>query len=836
MKRIWILACLAACCAALASFLLLSHTDNAKILIVQDALDPMADILAPYAENNVERLTPYQLGRQLPGLNGMAFVFGTQARPYQKQSASSVYVPLYTATVVIAVNRNGNYADSIRGWQTLLDSKAIVLLPHHGTEGGRLTAIALARALGAAEGDLAPAIAAFTRLQAQGRLNRQDVYHSSDYPVMYPPDQLAKHDAVVLWDYQGSILNRISDDWAIIFPEEGSFSVDCGFVYGGSLETQENLRFVKEFLQSEQGKRALTTAGFSPLTGEPDLSAWDMARLTYNPGFRRAVLSVKLSGPASVQERLLLQSVTMLLFCIAAQRILRRIPRGFHRTTSLYSVLFVLLWMLIGIMKTLSLHPDLTRYLWFATYIPRHILPVCWFCMCYVNRYDRLPSRRKLFAFLCVAAALTVFVFTNDIHRFVFAYTNADPASWADQYANGWGYYLSLSWSFSLIVAGSMLLIHKSRTRRQKRQMLYAGALFAALLIYQALYIAGAEHILDLDIPTTVAIFILVFNLAVQRERFMGASLLELPIFQNSPYAIAIYDGAGQAVYSNAFMESLQVHEAAFPNPGQAALDEPAEVLSGRRVFKSYEYALDTGRALVLEDITDLKRLEQSLKVTHENLKAVQGLLVRQAEETRTLTDKLEQERYSLQMDKLFKEKLEDVRRQLYLIHQADGESQDNMRLRRARFLLCICQQRLRFILRSLETHPLVPAELVEGYAAGVIRNGQRIGLDGVITAACRGFCPPGIATALLESIDRVCLYAFDLPGSSFICRLEADEAGVALNASLSWEGDIPCAKGAMLPDDLIGIIAGLGGRIRQETEEDGLLARLYFPYGEVRK
>ena len=636
----------------------------------------MATLLEPYAGNNVERLTPYQLGQRLLGLNGMIFVFGTQARPYHKQSTSSGYVPLYNATVVIAVNRNGNSADSISGWRTLLDSKAVVLLPHHGTEGGRLAAIALSRGLGAAEGDLTPAIEAFALLQSQGRLNSQDVYLSRDYRAMYPPDRLSEHDAIILWDYQAAMLSRISGDWDIILPEEGSFSVDCGFVYGGSLETQENLRQAKWFLLSEQGRQALMEAGFSPLTGEPDLSAWDMARLTYNPGFRRAVLSAKLYGPASVQERLQLQSVTMLLFCIAAQRILRRIPRGFYRTTSLYSMLFVLLWMLVSIVKTLSPYHDLTRYCWFATYISRHILPVCWFCMCYVNRHERLPSRRNLTAFLCVAASLTVFVFTNDIHRLVFVYTNVDPASWADQYVSGWGYYLSSLWSFSLSIAGLTLLFHKNRTRQQKRQMLYAGIFFIVLLVYLMLYIDGVKHILDLDIPTTVAIFILVFNLAAQRERFMGASLLELPIFQNSPYAIAIYDGNGSMVYSNTVMESLREKEPALLNPGQV-LDASAEVLSGERAFKPNEYALDTGRALVLEDITHLKRLEQSLKETHEKLKAVQGLLVRQAEEARNLTDRLEQERYSLQMDRLFKEKLEDVRRQLRLIYQADGVNQD---------------------------------------------------------------------------------------------------------------------------------------------------------------
>ncbi len=671
-------------------------------------------------------------------------------------------------------------------------------------------------------------------LQSEGRLNNQDVCNLLVI-TMYPPTNWQEHDAVVLWDYQAAMLNRISQDWDIIIPEEGVFSIDCGFVYSEASEMQDDILLAKDFLLSDQGKRALTNAGFSALTGETDLSAWDGAKLTYNPDFRRAVLAVKLYGPASVQERLLLQSMTILLFCIAAQRILRRVPQGLYRVTSLYCLLFVLLWMLIGIIKTLSLHPDLTRYLWFATYIPRHILPVCWFYMCYVNRYNRLPLKKWRMALIAIAIVLTAFVFTNDFHRLVFIYTTANPVLWANQYSNGWGYYLSLLWSFSLIIAGSTLLVQKNRTRRQKRQMLYTGILFSALLVYQAFYILGVRYILDLDVPTTVAILILVFILAVQHERFMGSSLLELPIFHNSPYGIAIYDGTGRTVYSNAVMKLFQDKQEDLPQPGQE-LYESAEVLSGERTFKPHVYVTDTSRALILEDITGLKRLEMSLKETHQKLKAVQELLVRQAEETRNLTDKLEQERYSLQMDQLFKEKLDEVRRQLRLISEAAREKQNDAHLRRVRLLISICQQRLRFIIRSLEAHPLLPAVLIENYAAGVIKDGQRIGMDGVITADSHGFCPSVIAASILEAIDDICLYAFDLPGASLICRLDANGAGLTLNALLSWEDSIHAVHGVMLPENLVQSITKLGGQVFQDTEEDGLLTRLHFSFQEVRE
>lgn len=832
MRRIWIMACLAACCAVLASFLSLYPGDS-RVLLVQDAFDPMAGLLEPYAGDRIELLDPYRLGHKIPDLNGMAFLFGTQARSYQKMSSSYEYVPLYSAAVVIAVNRGGNSVNVIKGWRTLLESEAVVLFPHNGTEGGRLAAIAMARGLGAKEGDLTPAIEACVYLQSQNRLNQREVYNFPEYLNMYHPDFPPGFDAVVLWDYQARELAR-SDNWDIIIPEESTLSVDCGFVCGGSAQAQEDVRHTKEFLLSAQGRQALSEAGFSPLAGEADLSAWDLASLTYNADFRRSVWSIKRYGPASLLERLLLQSVTLLLLCIAAQRILRRIPWGLYRTTNFYALLFVILWIFLGIVKTLSVPPDFTRYCWFATYIPRHILPVCWYCMCFLHRYDRIPSRKSLISLSVIALLLSAFVFTNDLHQQVFIYSLEDPATWANLYSNGFGYYLSLLFSFSMTIAGLTLLIRNKMTRRQRRQMIYTGAFLMLLIAYQFSYVAGVKHIVDLDIPTTVAVFFLLFSLAAQQERFMGASLLSLPVFQNSFYAIGVYDIAGRTIYHNTVMESLRFNEKDVPAIEKGEYDVSAEVFIGEKAFKYYEYTLEAGRALVLEDITEIKRLERSLQQTYKKLNALGMLLERQAKDAHTLTRKLERERCSLQMEQLFKDKLKEVRQWLSRMPGETAVVQDQVLLRRIRFLLCICQQRLRFIILSTEAGFRLPAELIGSYATGVMKDGQRTGLDGVVTTNCRGCLPAGIVGALLEAIDKICLYAFSLPGTSLICHIEAGEGGIMLNAFLTREGDVPLDYGQMLSESFTGFVSGLGGQVQQEAEEEGLLTRLYFPYAEV--
>lgn len=819
---LWLIISIAVLCAAVMVIFLLSGQDTGRVLVIHDALDPMADVIEPYCEDSVEFLSPYRLAHRLPGLNGMAFVFGTQARDFQqRRSAALHYTPLYTATLVIAVNRTTNETNAIDGWHAMLASGGRVLMPHNATEGGRLAAIALARALGTQEGDFSPAIDALARLNAQGLLNPQEEYWSGIHEYLYELDRLPEYDAVVLWDYQARALSE--NQWEIVIPIEGAFSVDCGFVYSGPRGINGDAERVRAFLLSEEGARALQEAGFTPLAGQTMLSEWDEARFLYNPQFRRTALLQKLNGPASVLERLLLQSATALLFCIAAQRVLRRIPDGPKRTAGFWSMLFMLLWLLTGIVKTLTFSQDFARYCWFFTYVPRHILPVCWLCMCYANRFDRLPSRKSLAYMLVAAFLLTAFVFTNDLHRQIFIYTQPNPETWANHYSNGWGYYLSLLWSFSLLFIGLALFIGKKKKRMQRRQMLYAGILFGVLVTYQTLYVLGVKHVLDLDIPSTLAICLLLFNVVMQRERFMGASLLSLPLLHNSPYAIAVYDDAERAVYRNALMESLK---GKFPDStyGQG---EEAELVCGKSAFLAKTYALNTGCALVLEDITGIKHLESSLEETRRRLNAVRLLLMQKEENTPALAGRLEQDRYSRQMERLFKEKLQQARGQVSLI-QIENGPKEMAAIRRARFLIYICQHRLRFLIRSMERPPILPVALVRDYMTGLITDGRRVGLDGVMTGA-GGACSSEIAAVLLEIADSVCLFALDTTGTSLVGRLEAAERGVLFGATFTWEEGAP----PMLDipaENIKNAVIALGGSIQTDMDGDDCSLRFFFP------
>lgn len=785
MRRTWLLLALAICSVLLLLVFVFFSPPAEKIYLARDAFDPMSELLEPFVEGDIISLSPYPLGQHLAGMKGMVFVYGTQVRYMEEISTLADYTPLYSASIVIAVNRNGNSAGKIDGWYSLLQSEAVVLIPDNGVESGRLAAIALARGLGAKEGDITPALQAYRQLADQGRLNPASEYADAQYRNVYPPQRPAAYDAVIMWDYQARRLAEDNDVWDIVMPVEGSVTVTGGYVLTSAEFLPVKFQETTDYLTSQEGELALQEAGFAALGESDDLSAWDEARLLFNPRFRRLVRQVKLHAPASVRERLLLKSVTFLLFCIAAWKVVQRVPDGLHRRVSTSALFLVLLWMLTGIFKTIAMQPDPIRYFWFATYISRHSLPIAWYCMCYLHVYGRLPGKNRLMALLGGAIVLTVFVFTNDWHRQVFIYTQTDSVTWEHQYNNGWGYYLSLTFSFILSLYGLSILFREKISRQQKRQYVYAGIFFLLLILYQVSYIFGLERIIDLDIPTTVAIFIIVFILAAQRERFMGAQLLALPTFQNTPHAIAVYNRQGKKVYRNKVMELLETESCI-----SSETDAKEEIFCRGKVFRPDMFKLDNGSALILEDISDLKFLEKSLELSHKKLEALHKLLLGHADRDYLSIGWLEKESHSRQIDVLLKKTLENARQELELI-SSDEPVCARQDLHRIRLLIFICQQRLRLLITGLETYPLLSVNLVKKYGAAIMANGQKMGLDGVFTTDGAGEINFSMLPRLLTIIDRICLLALSVSDSSLVIHLEKREKDIALSAVISREKEI---------------------------------------------
>ncbi len=740
---------------------------DGQIYFAKDYFDPLESILKSIAPDKLAPRNSYELGHKLTGLNGMAFIYSSQVESYTSDKNFLGFTPLYEATVVIAIKRYSDVTRNITGWQSLMQSKAKVSFPHNGTEGGRLAAIAMSKGLGASEGDIKPAVEALAVLQNENRLNSRNVYTNPTYIYSYDPELVKLYDAIILWDYQAIKLSMEDPDkWDIIYPEEGIFSIPCGFVTNQNAKS-ESLNNLASYLVSEDGQNALLNAGFHTITKNTELRNWKYARLSFNPKFRRSVLSIRKYSPASVFERLLLKSIVLLLFVFMAQRIFRHTPKNQARWGNLHGMFFTALWLVLGIGKTLSLDPDVSRYLWFATYVPRHFLPIFWYFMCYSYRYDSPPKKRVILGLIIPASLLSLFVLSNDLHRQVFHYLYTDSLTWIDYYTNNWGYFLSVVWSFLPAFVGIFHILRNEDSLKRKRQFLYSGFFFGLLLVYQFAYIAGIVQVTELDVPTTIAIFFLIFIFAAQRERFLGAFLLNRPVFHNSLYGIVIYDKESNPVFLNKTMKTID--------------------LFSKGDYKLHKYDIQGGTAFVYEDISALKAFEKALKKTHEKLLIAKSTLTEQVEQTEETESRMEQGEFSSKMEELFYGKIDDIK--LFLKKEITGSDIGKPSLNKLRFLLSICQHRLRFILKYPKNEKLVPASLITDYVKGIIAGGSRLGLDAVLVDNSKAYISRKQATVILEHIDTICLRALELIGSSLVLRFSAKEEELSLIGILSEEG-----------------------------------------------
>ena len=822
MKQTWILLCFAVCCA----FVIVAYTSiqsaPEQVLIPKDAYDPLHEIIEPFPIDHLEMLSPYILAHRIPNLRGVAFILGSQAMSPRSANPPLIFKPLYYCSVVFAVNKNNRAADLVDSWQSLLSSTATVLIPDQGTESGRLTAIALAKGLGASDGDLRPAIQAYKMLESSGRLNSKKEYSLPEYRNVYRPNSPNSYDVVLMWDYQAEQLRRQSGQWEIITPSEGTVTVEAGYI--SSADLTPGLIDLVDYFDSEEGKKALEEKGFAISGSVTDLSGWNEAKLLFNPIFRRAVRQEKLYSPASVRERLLLNFSTIILFCLAAVQVVRRVPQGKYRQLSIVALLLVLLWMITGLLKAMSVQHEYMRIFWFASYISRHALPVIWLTISYYHRHERTPDLKPLTVAFAISALLSIMVLTNDLHQQVFIYLEADPRTWEHQYIHGWGYYLSLIWSFALSLYGVLLILKSPDSRLRLRQYLYALAFFVLLFAYQFAYIIGIPIIFDLDIPSTVGIIIMLFLIVNQQSRFMGEQLLALPAFYNSIHGFAILNKSESAVYVNKTGESIlaSLSSDTYSKPHNHIITNKG------KYYTSQRFSFKKGEVLVYEDITELKNLEKQLEIAGNKLQALNELLSIQQANVPDLISQQETQRYNCQIDLLLSDKLSAARCELAAISALDLKINYEP-LIKARFLVSICQQRLRTVIDVLSAGNSLSGEKIIGYAHRIIKQGRRRGLDGIFTCTDNFALSIDVLPKALDTIDLLCLIALELKNSSLVCRLQEDASKYMLTAFI----EIPTEQDSDMINDCKNKLELELKKIYESSEvkdlEDGLSVVLFI-------
>ena len=189
-----------------------------------------------------------------------------------------------------------------------------------------------------------------------------------------------------------------------------------------------------------------------------------------------------------------------------------------------------------------------------------------------------------------------------------------------------------------------------------------------------------------------------------------------------------------------------------------------------------------------------------------------------------------------LKMNQLFISKLAELRNYLHGREPELLNDDSYHTLINTRILLYMCQHRLRFIIRSANMYSSIETKVIEDYIIGIVKDANRIGLDGVVTSNIYGSCPSGIVQYMLEAVDSILLYAHAKSELSLIFHIEANEERIKLNALLTQENlNFYVDNQIIFDESFCEQIKQNNGMIYQKIEEDCIIIKISLGYVEKK-
>lgn len=159
----------------------------------------------------------------------------------------------------------------------------------------------------------------------------------------------------------------------------------------------------------------------------------------------------------------------------------------------------IFLWFFIRIVKYVAFQESdvMVRYLWYAYYIPRLLIPAFSFraALC----IDRVHERRNMF--LGRIAVVTAFcmiglILTNDFHQIIFRFYNGFQNA-LDEYSYSGLYWICIGFEYLLLLLSILMIIQKCTLRESKK--------IAWIFIFYASFFIVLLILLQLNLRITIA-------------------------------------------------------------------------------------------------------------------------------------------------------------------------------------------------------------------------------------------------------------------------------------------------------------------------------------------
>ena len=170
----------------------------------------------------------------------------------------------------------------------------------------------------------------------------------------------------------------------------------------------------------------------------------------------------------------------------------------------LFIGILIVFWMLIRIIRGVTIDINIERICWYLYYLPLIFIPTL-FYVCSNSLLSKMNKTRKIFIYL-ISSILLILVLTNDFHELVFKFNNG--IYFHNDYNHYVGYYLIFIWIFYLF-GGGMIKLAINRLKIKKDLKIFLPLVVLLLgLIYTYLYILDVPYIRETNMSIVNSVLI----------------------------------------------------------------------------------------------------------------------------------------------------------------------------------------------------------------------------------------------------------------------------------------------------------------------------------------
>ncbi|HZK44594.1 MAG TPA: histidine kinase N-terminal 7TM domain-containing protein [Syntrophomonadaceae bacterium] len=740
---------------------------------------------------------------------GIAEAFDTQAVGAIETGIAKYWYPQYLATVIIAVDRDQTDI-VVTSWSDLFAVQEEVAFYNTPVNDQMLTA-AMSYGLEGENYTLTETI----RLLSSIHDNKLLKTNSFESPI------------IICFDYQAAALIEEGRNLEIIIPTEGTYTYEKGLLSNEQLTfagNVDNLLFSAN-LPLLDGQSYLPIypdkSAYAPAVKVSDYKHFATTTQSASCLIEREVLNSKKFMSIDSREHLYSALIYIIIITIWVTAIIRRSMQKGVVYAAFFTGAILNGWVLVRLIKyQLVVSPILSRYLWYSYYIFFLSLPLVllWMAWAIDKPEDEIVPPKWWKSMGVLIGALIIFVFTNDLHGFVF-HLDLSRADWDINYGYGFGYYMVLFVCMMNLLAVFFILIQKSIRNPRKRGFIFPLAVFLTFGIYNYKYIVRDPFVYQTDLTIITGIFTMLMFESCIRSGLIPVNTKYIDLFRRSPLKMQIINKRREVAIASALATPIdkEMIEKVIASSPVPLLQEDESLL--------FANPIPGGYALWNEDVSKIQQLHREIKESLQMLTEANAMLAEEEKLKRYINEENAKKQLMDQLEAEIAANTEQLSTMIENLPYAEDRSRETTRIA---LLLCYLKRRCNLFFSEKETSTTTVDKLI-AYIDELSEIVKYSNVEIATVNEIKGSLAIRHATLFYDFFYVIADLAVQT-GCPYIIEYLASEAE-SITMRLLPSEDMGIVK---LEPRLIAAIAAVNGNIVQKDLEDTVGFSISFPKGGI--